>query len=272
MVATTNKLFLNKKRRRCGLPKAGKTYAYISNDREDPSGFGDTPVWNFVCDMTYPLPEGFELAPVSMLLQSRGQYDLDGNEIFDIWDWIGESNYPNFLDWILEVSNLGFHQLMNPEHILKLSPESRYIAVHSRGAFKDPTQAYENWIQHPNYGSCFSTDPQMYDLHTNMKPGDKSHLGTCVKLMFSNIIGGSKPGPDRVTKVDSPSLTYSYDGYAPVGNEGEYQPAAFFSLPIGRMAQYLIYKDNHTNTHEKALEILKDLDGDMGNVTIVDLQ
>jgi hypothetical protein len=246
------------KKRGCGWPIAGGTYAFVE------SGFNGTPIWKFLLDPTVVIddPEAFGLSAISMVLKSRGCTNAVGQEIYDIFDWIGASAYPNPTDWLLEVQNLGFHQKMNPTHLLYLVPESLYFGIHSRAAFENPTNAYNTRILHPDYPKCPCDIPS----HKDYLDGDKLHLGTCPGLYFSSLVKGTKIKEREVVRK-MPSFEYS--GFSPAGGEGETLPAIFFKLPIGRMAKFLVYTDEKNKTHEKALEILNELETKMQRVTII---
>lgn len=82
-------------KRGCGWPILGGTYLYV------PSGFSGTPIWKMVLCPTVPIPEDFGLSAIGMVLKER--IGSRGQVVYDLWDWIGEKEYPNFLDWLLEV-------------------------------------------------------------------------------------------------------------------------------------------------------------------------
>jgi hypothetical protein len=250
------------RQRGCGWPIAGGTYMYV------PTGFNGIPIWNFVIDPTVQIvdPFSFGLSAIGMCLKSSGMTNAEGKEIFDLWDWIGASAYPNPTDWFLEVQQLGFHQKVSPELLKGLVPESQYYAVHSAASFEDPTIAYDTRMEHPNYPIC----PTNIESHIKLPDGDKLHLFTCPGLFFSNLVQGTQADKDsRVVVREMPA--FSYDGFCPTGNEGRHVPAAFFRIPIGRMVRFLVYEDVATKTHEKALKALEALDEKLKRVSLISL-
>ena len=247
--------------RGCGKIIAGGTYISV------PSGFSGTPIWTFLIDPTVPIPEDFGLSDIGMLLKSRGQVNNNGQEIFDLYDHIGSSGYPNVSDWILEVQQLGLHQKVNPNLLCHLVPESYYFAVHSKASFTDPTIAYEERLIHPNYPKC----PVWHPQHQQYPAGDKIGLGTCPGLFFSNVINGVSATSRGLRDVDRKMPAFEYQAFSPTGVEGETVSAIFFKMPIGRIASFLIYSDEQSNTHELALKELEKLDERLQRVKIVSL-
>jgi hypothetical protein len=209
------------------------------------------------------------MSAIGMVLKERTL--PDGRLAYDLWDWIGESAYPNVLDWLLEVQQLGFHQKVNPEQMVWISPESYYFAVHSRAGFVDPTQVYDyrERFMHPDYPKCPANHPQHLEIDRAelLQSGNLAHLGTCPGLFFNDVIRGTKPeNGSRITVREMPS--FSWDGFVPEG-EYEHQPAAFFRFPIGRIAELIVYEDTDQHTEEKALKILEELDEKFKRVRIV---
>ena len=258
---TINTQQINITKRGCGWPISGGVYAYV------PSSFNGTPIWNFALDPTVQIndPEGFGLSAISMCLKSRGIKNNKGQEIFDIYDWIGESGYPNPLDWLFEIQQFGFHQKMDPRILTHLVPESLYFAVHAKASFEDPTVAYLTRKTPEGQPVC----PSNWKGHLELEDENKIHLGTCPGLFFSNTIKGKQVGKDREVIREMPS--FEYPAFSPTGSEGANIPAIFFKLPVGRIASFLVYSDEQSNTHESALKILEKLDEGLKRVTIVSL-
>jgi hypothetical protein len=250
------------KQRGCGWAMPG-TYISI-----EPGAYG-TPLWEFVLDPTVPVPEGFDLAPVSMVLKSRGQVNKDGKEILDIFDWIGGDAYPNPLDWLLEVQQLGFHQRCDPRHLKHLVEESQYFAVHSRGSIYwedlESVYAYRENFTHPHQPKC----PGEHEQHINMPKQDQWNvIGTCPGLFFNDVIKG-KAGTGSTMVRELPS--FSWDGFEALPGI-RHEPAIFARFPIGRMATWLVYQDNQGgDIHERALKELENLDAKLKRVKIVSL-
>ena len=240
--------------RGCGsAPIAGGTYASVD--------FKQISAWKFALCPTVAIPDEFGLSPISMMLYERIDYRT-GKSVFDIYDWIGEGGYPNPVDWLMEVQNLGFHQKMNPHDLTKLTRESMYYAVHSRASYVDPTEAFASRLVMEGVPKC----PANHEAHLQYGDESKQDWDTCAGLLISNIVGGEKIH-DREVERTMPA--FKYRGFSPAGCEGETRPGVFFALPIGIMARFLVYEDKQENAHEDALKILEELDEKLQRVTVV---
>lgn len=265
-VQTTGVQWWMTKARGCGPgPVAGGTYASV-----EPGAWG-TPIWEFAVCPTIPVGK-MPLSAVAMLLAPRPYKNAKGETIYDVYDYIGEDAYPNPLDWMLEVANLGFHQKMNPEHIIKLTDESMYYAVHKGAGIVNPIPVYEyrEEYTHPYQPKC----PVPHEAHVKVDlPALKSgvlELGTCVGLFFNDLIDGEKTDDsNNVVVREMPS--FSYDGYEALPDI-EHEPAIFFQLPIGRMATFLVYEDKQANAHETALAKLAKVEEKLTKVKLVTLE
>jgi len=250
--------------RACGYPLKGGVYLYV------PTGANGTPIWHFVIDPTVSIddPDFIGDLHVGMVLKNRGQKNEEGQDIYDLFDWIGSNAYPNPTDWMMEVKELGFHQKVDPRILTHLVAESMYFAIHAKAGFVDPTSAYDERIVHPDYPKC----PAKHLQHMEYGPGDKLNLGTCPGLFFSNIIDGETPTKSgNAREVIRKMPAFEYSGFSPVGVEGENIPSIFFKMPIGRIARILVYEDRDMNTHEKALETLEKLDQSLQRVSLISL-
>jgi hypothetical protein len=256
-------------KRACGYPKAGKIYLYIPAG--DEGKFAGKPTFAFALCPTWPLPDGFGLSAQGMQLRPQmrdGQQviNAEGKPVFDMWDWIGEGQYPNPMDWFMEITKLGFHQLVQRTlEFDKLTPESMYYAVHRRAHI---FRAHELMGQLPaGLMPCPKHIP-LHDLPSQDYIRDGSD--TCFRLLQTDLMGNKEDAGTHITR-GMPS--FSYFGWVTriEQKEDEYQAAAYVSLPIGRLAQFLVYKDPAENSHEKALAELEKLDAKLQRVKIVEL-
>ena len=245
--------------RNCGMPQLGHIYLNI------PSGAYGTPIWNFLLDPTEPLPADFKLCDLGMTLISRGYTNWEGKEIFDVWDHIGGTNYPNPSDWFLEVAHQGLHQLV--ERTLpfeKLTMESCYYAVHNRAHIVDPRQYYRSWKQGEDFPPCVHDIPE----HIERSEAWLDIQRTCPSVFFQDLVKGKQVGNSR--EVIRENASFSYKGFkAPAGIEPEYEPAAFFKAEIGEWCQFLVYEDPDQMMHLNALEELEKLEESLKRVQIV---
>jgi hypothetical protein len=203
-----------------------------------------------------------------MQLISRGCSNKEGKEIFDIWDWIGGGAYPNPSDWLLEVSHLGLHQLIERNARFDLlTVESYYIAIHARANIVDPYEFYENRRDGDDFPVC----PYEYPAHLDLSVAFLEEKQTCPSILFNDLIKGEPTTNGREVIRKMPS--FSYKGYmSPLGAlDPEHLPAAFFKAPIGAIGTFLVYEDPEQNEHVKALKALEALDEALSRVEIVSL-
>ena len=257
-------------KRGCGFPQVGKIYMVV--DSREGKLYG-TPTWAFTLCPTRPLGD-LELSAQGMTLmprlrgydmQGQGVYEQnkEGKVIYDIWDWIGEHNYPNPLDWFMEVMELGFHQLIErTTDFYKITAETRYYAVHKRAYICKPSELYRD----PKHAEC----PKQIPIH--MEPTDdflNTTTDCCFGLLYGDVVDGLTDGTDRGVIRHMPS--FSYQAWAPADEKREHEAAAFFSIPFGRMGRWQIYKDEEQHTEELALKALESLDQRLQNIKVVTL-
>jgi hypothetical protein len=253
--------------RGCGWPKAGKIYLNILSDGK--KGFYNMPVYSFLLCPPQNF-ESFGLSKQGMLCQSRGATNKDGKEIFDIFDWIGESGYANPTDWIEEQKKLGFHQLIEKSFPFeKLVPESCYFPVHPRAGIKDTIPYFTRRKVLEDVPVCpkdhpFHIQSPIEFLETNPE--------ICTGLLWNDVIEGEK---EKGRKVNRIMPSFQYEAYAAPNNKlaqrENHFPAAFMRIPIGLMAQFLVYEDKEEHTEQQALKELDKLDAKLKRIQIVQL-
>jgi len=250
-------------RRWCGYPKAGKIYANIPADEQ--GRFAGKPTFAFAIDPTGVVPEGWLSAQGMQLIPQMKDgeqvINSEGKPVYDMWDWIGEGDYPNPMDWFMEITKLGFHQLVQRTFEFdKLTPESNYIGVHARASIVPVALAYK---QMP---SELPPCPRQNKYHVK----DSDIQETCFSLLDEDLVDLSVNPGEKVVR-QAPSFTYT--GWTTILDQipENYQPAAFIKLPLGRLCQFLVYRDKDQDTHKSALEELKKLDVKLQRVKLVEL-
>ena len=251
-----------------GSPTANVPYLHIPGSN-DHMGLDGVEIGNFLCDPVYPLPEDFGLSPIGMQVRQRydqfGQPEIgaNGQPIYDVYDWIGSHHYRNEMDWVREIMYCGFHQLMSTNFPYKLlSQESVYYGVHSRAYVIDNTAYYEKWRDNSvvDWKNCPCDIPSHQD-------GVIDSNETCPGLFAQDLITWSADLGDSIVRVDMP-CGQSYKGYKEV--EGViHMPGVFIKLPIGYMADFLIYEDPDNDKIQTALDALEGLAAELQNVVIV---
>jgi len=248
-------------KRNCAWPQLGKAYLSI------PVGAYGSPIWNFLIDPTMTI-EGLDVKKLGMTLLSRGCYDANGKEIYDIWDWIGSGAYPNPTDWLMEVAHFGLHQLIErTAQFGLLSRDSYYVAVHDRAGIVNPYELYHNRLE----GNDFPICPYDYPQHVEKMVGWLELQETCPGILFNDLIKGELTG-NKSREVIRKNASFSYTGYMPPDTlDTEHVPAAFFKAPFGAVGQFLVYEDKVGNDHLETLKALEALDESMQNVQIVSI-
>ena len=260
------------KQRGCGYPK--KNVIYMVVDAKDGKLY-NTPTWAFALCPTRPLPEDFKMAAQGMELRPRLQgYDMagqpvyehnkEGKEIYDIWDWIGAHNYPNPLDWFMEVMELGFHQLIERStDFSKITAETKYYAVHVRAYISKPHELYMNAMR----ADC----PKQIELHDRPTADFlASTIDCCFGLLYGDVLEGKATNGDK-RKIMRTMPSFSYQAWAPEDPNREHTAAAFFCIPFGRMGRWQIYRDDEPDTEKLALKALESLDARLQNIKIVQI-
>jgi hypothetical protein len=243
--------------RGCGLPQPG--CIYIVTDSYDGKLAG-RPVESFLVDPVMPIPMGDENGRGGFGLSCQGMEIRERNVgagIYDVWDWIGEGNYPNVLDWYLEVKELGFHQLIERSSAFELlSKESLYLAVHPKAHIYNISDHAQHVVE--THGKCPKNIPEHKDLTIEWI---QTIMQTCPSFWYSAMLKASKKEGIHGTR-NMPS--FSWDGYiAPEGMT--FAPGLFFRLPIGKISNFVVYEDKEENRHISALQALERLDAMLHN-------
>lgn len=252
-----------------GAPSAGGIYLAVK------SGFHGIPIWNFLIDNTFVLPDKFGLSNIGMELRLRtDEYGKpvigrSGKPVYDLWDHIGSDGYPNVADWIMEVGILGFHQKISPNlQFEKLTEESEYIAVHDRAHIIQMLDYYET--RQPVIGVLGIDATPLCPYNIDAHCDGTLVMGTCPGLFWEDLRGGEHVDDKHSTRrVKRTMPSFEYEGYSPPVSGVEYCPAAFFKLPIGYMADILVYEDEHSDAHDVALKRLEALEEKLQRVTFI---
>ena len=254
------------KPRKCGTPKLGGTYITIGDDQ---SGFSKFPIWKFMIDVTFPIPEDWDLCNQGMQLRPRTNLDgsyvvnAQGKIIYDLWDVIGQDY--EIPDWMYEVQYQGFHQLIskNTEYD-KFTKEMNYYGCNKRGYIMNPWDYYEQRQKSPfvDWPDCPKNEPVHLDGQVMTQ--------TCAGLLIQTLKKGTGTPiskGSRTVKVTLPGGD-EYYGYTEIpGNE--YGMAAFIKLPIGIMMDIRIYEDPNEHKEVDALKKLDALEESLKRVKIV---
>lgn len=244
--------------RGCGMPRVGQMYFSI------PSHLGGVEIYEFLICPTIPVPEHLSIPDMGMLFVPRGEKNSDGKDIYDVFDHIGSGQYPNVWDWIEEVAQLGFHQLISTKSPIKLlTRESLYFGVHDRAGLEDP--AIVQPILHVNLMEPCKKHGHGGSMDAKLAHGP--YQETCIEFLTNTILKGEETEEvinDTSGKeyglVVRKMPSFSYLGYE--FDEGafgklEFVRSIFIKLPIGQMADLVFYTDGQDETNDKINSVIK---------------
>jgi hypothetical protein len=161
--------------RGCGTRKAGGIYLTT------PLGPNGMPVDYFLVDPPLRIDPEFErsrgLANIGVKLLERPTREGEPSGIWDVWDVVGQDNYPNVADMIQEIRGMGVsRRIAANEAFANLSGQSKLLLLHRRA-----------WIEnyHDYYGAL-SIENQ--DLRAQGKEGMASDLG-CPRTAIADLTG-----------------------------------------------------------------------------------
>jgi len=231
-------------RRGCGTRKKGGVYMECGLAGLGEEGY---PLEYFIVDPPLPIvPEEIGLSPVGLRMIER-----DG--AWHVFDWVGETHYPDIAGFLEEVRRYGLSRGPIPKQFdfAKLTPASRWVLVHRKAWIEQRAAYYDEWRQVPGLGwlHCPKGGP---DDH--VPPPSQTKI-CCAGLWWQDIEPNEKAevvaeNPRDVT-VAMPAFVYDAV-LRPEGHMPEYSPAIFGSFPIHRLA---VVRDAEGKRHERGMEV-----------------
>src|SRR3972149_7208237 len=252
-IATGGVTYLGKIRRGCGFRKAGAIYAVSDPPISDEALNLD---FMLVCPPWQPWeksPTEIGLAAQGMLILERRYPDGAGMGIWDIWDWIGQHDYPHFPDFFEELRNHGKSRLIPRTSPFKLlSQESAHLFVHAYGRLVDPLDAF--YKDRQGLKKC----PAGIAYHD-----DNSGLDTCTALLWEAVDWYQKPDSLRLHEVELPrnrpsneTSSCSYQGArVPFGVKAIFEPAVIMQDWITR---FEIVEDPIDQKHRDGIKAIEE--------------
>jgi hypothetical protein len=109
--------------RGCGKSR-DKKGIYMESGSESGGGL---PMYTLICDPIKPInPGAMGITPVGVNL-------IEVNGVFHVFDWVGETHYPNAADFLEEAIRLGLSRRIGKhEDFSKLTTESKLILIHPK--------------------------------------------------------------------------------------------------------------------------------------------
>lgn len=249
--------------RGCGVRHRGAIYVEVPTSR---SG---RPLEDFlVCS---PVPVDAE----AMRLEPRGVSLIErpsAEGVYDIYDWIGSTHYPNVADVLAEGRRLGFsRRVARTLDFARIGPDTRLILLHSRAHMRNAHELRRALLHearermgdgHTERGqviraSCPKAVPGHTDIHDLGRRGAPLVTEMCQALYQDDVGGGElvlDPAvPWRTVERQIGETVYRArrrpDGFVP-----DYQVAIFAVLPIGHIT---VIRDPEGGTHIDALDRAK---------------
>lgn len=215
------------KERGCGSREKGGVYI------ETKFGPFGRPWYEFLIEDTQAFPASeLGIAPIGVSVLPRGN-----TGIFDVYDWVGSTHYPNVTDWIEEMLNFGSLSRRVTQQLPfdKLTKESLLITLHRRAWTPQP-QVLGNAISRtggvlgPDF-SCRKRTPG----HDRAEEIGNARNPFCCGLWWHSIIEGEPIGavPGQVRRVVG-DTTYLANS-TPEGGEVPWMVARFGAWPIGQL-------------------------------------
>src|SRR5262245_30270640 len=112
-------------KRQCGYRKKGGVYLSV------PTSEDGLPIEYFLIDPPQPV----EL--VALGLSPRGVHLVQKDGVWHVFDVVGQDNYPNVCDVVIEAKALGVSRRCELPDYSNLSSESRLVLVHQRAFIKN---------------------------------------------------------------------------------------------------------------------------------------
>lgn len=208
------------------------------------------------------------ISPIGMSLLP--QKDADGNTIYHIADWIGESHYPDIWDFLTEGSALNFsRRVPSTFDFSKLSNQSRIYFIHPRGWIENWPQYFEHEPSYP-LTECCPHDVAIYRMGgrfptINDHSHSYKHHEFCSRLWLQDLTESKKTKVRYISQTDrnkeiSERLVQKmlpceahYQGFMrPLEVTPQYRAAIIGSFPLGRIAVVKSPDGEHSKKAEKA--------------------
>jgi hypothetical protein len=239
--------------RGCGVREPGGIYI------ETRRVVGGKPIENFLLDPPVPVPAMLDLPNRGVAIY--GREGGDGEEVFDVYDRVGEASYPNVADFVEEVrkhglsrrvpSNMDFSTLSDRSTIRLAHP--RALITNVAGLYKELAREVRDYLNHPQW-TCRCNKEDHKSLAWLFARGE-----TCVSCWWELVRGGEESLDPahfpRTVERTIGSVSYSAR-MRPAGFSPEYADAFFMRLPVHRL---VVINDPELGKHEAALEKLENV-------------
>lgn len=228
--------------RGCGFRVAGGAYLETKLSKHG------RPIGGFLTDPPVAIdPETIGLTARGIQLIQRA-----GTDIWDVWDIVGEAEYPNAADFISELGRFGIsRRIAKTADFSKLTADSRLILLHRRASVLNPDAYFvEDGSQRV---FCPTNNPGHQDHNARIAKLDTGH---CLGLVYLDLdpktceVVLDPAVPYRAVERTMPGFTYRAfrrpDNVTPI-----YQTAIFGVFPIGQIS---VIRDVESGTHKEVVD------------------
>lgn len=228
--------------RGCGFRQSGGAYIEVEMQQSTTG----VPFVRYLKDPAVPVDiEALGLTPVGVHLIKRPDSD-----VWDVWDIVGESEYPNLADFIEEAARYGVsRRIAKTAEFGKLTKESRLVLLHRRAFIVNE----DDYAAVNPYGICPTHRPGHKPLDTPLQQHCIGQAWLDVEPSTCEVVLDPTV-PFMAVERTMPSFTYrAYrrpDGITP-----RYLTAVFAAFPISSIA---VIRDpeggSHLDTLDRALD------------------
>lgn len=213
-------------KRRCGSRVAGGVYVEL------PLSKYGLPLEDFLCDPARVIPDELELPTRGMVLRTNE----DGSKI--LYDWIGENNYPNVLDFVEEVRAMGLSRRIQSNFDFdQLDGTVKYCAVHPRGYVANESWYREYARENPLVGKDGIKRETPWPCPRGLHTVNGDHDEPCSAVWWHDIAPGHGVLTEhgRIVEVEQPSARPYVAMERPHGVVPVYFPAVVMVLPLRQL-------------------------------------
>lgn len=229
--------------RRCGSRIAGGVYIEV------PLGPGGVPIEHFICDPAIRVPDGIDIPKRGMVMREGA----DGTHI--LYDWIGEDQYPNVLDFVEEVREQGLsRRISSTFEFGDLTPDVRYCAIHKRGYVHNEPDYREYVATHPFVLPDGSTRPRPWHCPKRLHTVDGEHEEPCSGVWWQDIRSSEVQPTEILGIVRMPTaLGNSYLAHpTPEEITPMYMPGIIMIFPVVKLSVIRGKDGEHDKPYEQA--------------------
>lgn len=235
-------------RRGCGVRQPGGVYLETMMGCQDASDPRCKPLEYFLLDSPVPVEEGLGLGALGVTILERP----DGSGIYDVYDHVGSSGYPNVADFIEETRRMGLsRRISRNEDFSKLTPGSRIYLAHARAILQQDAldAAYDALIlEQAEYPGAHEFSCPCHNHEHSHLPGQEyvsaddepEVCQMCAGLWWEDLEGGEESyDPDLPPRTVTRSIgSTTYRGRRGPGSAvaRKYVEGFFMSLPIHQLA------------------------------------